>query len=82
MHWVHGVVHGRVIPHEVNHFVRVVFGGLHVGGERTSGALRVEKKRSDGENNNWNESQEVKSDFCSNSVTLVMLMPGSWSYGF
>lgn len=40
MHRVHGVVHGRVVPHEVNHLVRVVLGGLHVGGERTSGALR------------------------------------------
>jgi hypothetical protein len=40
VHRVHGVVHGRVVPHEVDDLVGVVLGGLHVGGERTSGTLR------------------------------------------
>lgn len=44
MYWVHGVVHGRVIPHEVNHLIWIVLRGLHVGSERTSGALKEKKK--------------------------------------
>lgn len=40
VHRVHGVVHGGVVPHEVDDLVRVVLGGLHVGGERATGTLR------------------------------------------
>ena len=40
VHRVHRIVHGGVVPHEVDDLVRVVLGGLHVGGERTSGTLR------------------------------------------
>lgn len=44
MHRVHGVVHCRMVPHEVDDLVGVVFGGLHVGGESSPGALRRGKR--------------------------------------
>ena len=39
VHRVDRVVHGGVVPHEVDDLVGVVLGGLHVGGERASGTL-------------------------------------------
>lgn len=36
---VYGVVHGGVVSHKVDHLVRVILGGFHVGGERPSGTL-------------------------------------------
>lgn len=44
MHWVDWIVHGGVIPHEVDHFIRIVLGGFHVGGERASRALKQKNK--------------------------------------
>ena len=38
---VDGVVHGGVVPHEVDHLVGVVLGALHVGGESSTRALEV-----------------------------------------
>lgn len=40
MYWVHGIVHGGVISHKVNHFIWIVLGGFHVGGEGASWALK------------------------------------------
>lgn len=37
---VHRVVHGGVVTHKVDDLVGVILGGLHVGGEGSSGTLR------------------------------------------
>lgn len=37
---VHRVVHGGVVPHEVDDLIRVILGGLHVGGEGSSRTLK------------------------------------------
>lgn len=40
MDGVHRVVHGGVVTHEVDDLIRVILGGLHVGGEGSSRTLR------------------------------------------
>lgn len=39
MHRIHSVVHGGMVPHEVDDLVGVVFRGLHVGGKSPSRTL-------------------------------------------
>ncbi len=39
MHRIHSVVHGGMVPHEVDDLVRVVFSGLHVRGESPTRTL-------------------------------------------
>lgn len=46
MDWVYHVIHGRVVSHEVDHLVWVIFGGFHVWGESTTRTLFKKRKRS------------------------------------
>lgn len=45
VHWIHHVVHGGMVPHEVDDLVWVVFCGLHVGGESPTGTLMKKQQK-------------------------------------